>query len=126
MRQLQTKDIFSAARLLSKIGVREELREVAKEVSEGGKRKTQFDLGFELLFGIIEKATNENSEKEIYIFIADLFECEWETVRDMDPIEMFDKLEEVASVEKWKDFFGRVAKLMKRKLSTYCYTVTEI
>lgn len=115
MRSLKTSDIFSAARLITKIGVREEIREVAKAANDGVRKPVQFDLGFDLLFGIMEKATDQNSEKEIYIFIADIFECDWENVRDMDPIEMLDKLEKVASVEKWKDFFGRVAKLMKRK-----------
>lgn len=118
MRKLKTSDIFAACRLITNIGVREKIREVAKQAEENkGKKgkKDKFDMGFDLLFGIFEKATEENSEEEIYKFIADLFECEWETVRDMDPIELFDKLEEVAELEKWKNFFERVAKLMKQK-----------
>lgn len=115
MRNLKTTDIFSMGRLLVKIGVREEIREVAKQAEETKGNRIRFDMGFDLMFGIIEKATAESAEIEIYKFIADLFECEWETVRDMDPIELFDKLEEVAEIEKWKNFFERVAKLMKKK-----------
>ena len=115
MRSLKTSDIFSMCRVLSKIGVREEIHAVAKAAEESKGKKVKFDFGFDLLFGIIEKATQENAENEIYKFIGDIFECEWESVRDMDPIELMDKLEEVADIEKWKNFFKRVAALMKKK-----------
>jgi len=115
MRNLKTSDIFSACRLISRIGVRDEIKEVAKQAEENKGKRVQIDYGIDLILGIIEKATAENAEKEIYIFIADLFECEWEEVRDMDPIEMLDRLEEVADLEKWKNFFKRVAQLIKKK-----------
>ena len=115
MRGLRTSDIFSACRLLSMIGIREEIKEVARQAEESKTKKVKVDMGFDLLFGVIEKATAENAEKEIYKFIADLFECDWESVRDMDPIELLDKLEQVADLEKWKSFFKRVAALMKLK-----------
>ena len=115
MRSLRTSDIFSMCRVLTKIGVREEIRAVAKAAEESKGKKVKVDFGFDLLFGIIEKATQENAEKEIYKFIGEIFECEWESVRDMDPIELMDKLEEVADFEKWKNFFKRVAALMKKK-----------
>lgn len=115
MRSLRTSDIFSACRLLSLIGIREEIREVAMKAEESKTKKVKVDMGFDLLFGVLEKATQENAEKEIYKFIADLFECDWESVRDMDPIELFDKLEQVADIEKWQNFFKRVAALMKKK-----------
>ena len=115
MRNLKASDIFSACRLLNTIGVREEVRNVAMQAEESKTKKVQIDMGFDLLFGILEKATQENAEKEIYKFLANLFECDWEDVRDMDPIELMDKLEEVADFEKWKNFFKRVATLMKKK-----------
>jgi hypothetical protein len=51
----------------------------------------------------------------LFKFIANLFECDWQEVRDMDPIDLLDKLEQVADIEKWKNFFKRVAALMKKK-----------
>lgn len=115
MRSLQTSDIFAACRVLSKIGVREEIREVARQAEESKNKKVKMDMGFDLMFGILEKATQENAEMEIYKFIADIFECDPEVVRTMDPTELFEKLLEVADVEKWKSFFGFVAKSMKKK-----------
>ena len=115
MRSLETQDIFKAARLLTKIGVREEIREVALRAEESKGKKIKVDFGFDLLFGVFEKATQENAEKEIYKFIADLFECDPEEVRKMPPIELFKKLEQVANIEEWKSFFGYVAKLIRKK-----------
>ena len=115
MRSLETRDLFSACRLLVKIGVREEVREVAKRAEESKDNKVKMDLGFDLLFGILEKATKEEGEKEIYKFISDLFECDPEEVRVMNPIDLLDKLEQVANFEEWKNFFKRVAALMKKK-----------
>ena len=114
MRNLETRDIFAASRLLRKIGVREEIKAVAKEAEESKGKKVRFDMGFDLMLGILEKATTESAEVEIYKFIASLFECEWEEVRSMNPITLFKKLEEVANFEEWKSFFGYVAKLMNQ------------
>ena len=113
MRNLKASDIFSACRLLNTIGVREEVRNVAMQAEESKTKKVQIDMGFDLLFGILEKATQENAEKEIYKFLANLFECEWEDVRKMKPIELFKKLEEVANFEEWKNFFDYVKRLTK-------------
>lgn len=115
MRGLETRDVFTAARLLTKIGIREEIRDVARKAEENKGKTIKADMGFDLLFGILEKATQEECEVYIYKFIADLFECDWEEVRSMNPVTMFKKLEEVANIEEWKDFFGYVKRLITRK-----------
>lgn len=115
MRGLQTSDIFSAVRLLTKIGVREEIKEVAKQAEENKGKKVQIDFGIDLMLGIIEKAAEQKAENEIYRFIADLFGCEPDEVRKMNPVKMFKTLLEVANVEEWKDFFGFVRQLIMKK-----------
>lgn len=115
MRGLQTTDVFAAFRLVCKIGVREEVMEVAKRAEESKGKRIQMDFGFDLFFGILEKATQENAEGEIYKFIANLFECEPEEVGAMNPIELFKKLEQVANIEEWKSFFGYVRRLITKK-----------
>lgn len=115
MRGLQTSDIFSAIRVLTKIGVREEIKEVAKQAEDSKGKAIQFDLGFDLMFGIVEKAAEQRAEKEIYSFIADLFECTPDEVQKMHPVKMFKKLLEVANIEEWKDFFGYVRRSIMKK-----------
>ena len=115
MKTLGLEHVFSATRLLMKIGVREEVRAVAKRAQEVKTKEEKMDMGFDLFFGIMEKAIEEKSEKEIYVFIADLFECDPDEVRTMKPLELFKKMEQVASVEEWKDFFGYVKRLIQKK-----------
>ena len=115
MRSLQTTDVFAAFRLACKIGVREEIREVAKQAEESKGKKVQIDFGFDLMFGILEKAAQKNAENEIYIFLADLLECNPEEVATMNPVKLLKSLLEVANVEEWKDFFGYVRKLIMKK-----------
>lgn len=121
MRGLQTSDIIAAARVLTKIGLKEEIKEVARQAEENKNsknnknKKDKFDFGFDLIFGVIEKATQKNAEREIYIFIADLLECTPEEVEKMNPAKMLKALLEVANVEEWKDFFGYVRKLILKK-----------
>lgn len=115
IRKLQTSDLFSAIRLLKKIGVREEIKDVAMRAEESKTKKVKMDMGFDLLFGILEKAAEEKAETEVYMFIADLFGCTWEEVRKMNPLQLFKYLGEVADFEEWKSFFKHVAALMKKK-----------
>lgn len=118
MRNLKTTDIFAFSRLLSTIGIQEEFREIARQTEEKQKRtgkNARFDLGFDLILSIMDKATTQTSETEIYKFLADIFECEWESIRDMDPIDLFDNLEKVADWKKWGNFFKRVVKAMNLK-----------
>ena len=115
MRNLETSDIFKAGRLLLKIGVREEIESVARRAEESKTKKVKIDMAYDLFFGILEKAMTQSAEKEIYIFIADLLECDWEEVKKMKPTVLFSKLEEVADFEEWKDFFERVRKLIRKK-----------
>ena len=115
MRHLQTTDIFEAFRLICKIGVREEIRKVAIQAEENKGKKIQIDFGFDLMFGILEKATQKNAEKEIYHFISGLLECNPEEVAKMNPAKMLNSLLEVANIEEWKDFFGYVQRLILRK-----------
>lgn len=115
MRNLKTSDIFEAIRLTSAIGIREEIKEVARYAEENKGKKIRADFGVDFLLGILEKAAQENAEKEIYKFFANILECEWEAVRDMDPIDFMDELEKVADWKRWINFFKRVAKAIGKK-----------
>lgn len=114
MRSLQTKDLFNAARLLTKIGVRDEIREVAAQAEASKGKKIKVDFGIDLMFGILEKAAQQNAEKEIYIFIADLLEKQPEEVEKMNPVKLIKDLLNVANIEEWKDFFVFVRGLIMK------------
>ena len=102
MRSLQTTDVFSAIRLINKIGVREEIKEVARMVEAKPGKKLRADAGVDLLLGILERASTQQGEAEIYIFLADLLECNPDDVRTMDPIDLMEKLEKSYHFFHWR------------------------
>ncbi len=108
MRELQTSDIFAFVRLINKIGIKDELKE--KAIAPNTDIES---LGYDLIFMVIEKASDEKAEKEIYSFFAPIFGNTEEELRTMDAIEFLEKVTQVASLERWKSFFTSVAKLMK-------------
>lgn len=112
MRDLQTKDLFKFSRLLKAIGLKDEIQRMTMNAKTVGDLATE-KAGFEFLFAMLEKATTEGSEKLIYDFFSDIFECEPEEIAESDPIDFVNKIKEVASPEKWKAFFSQVVQLMQ-------------
>ena len=113
-RKLEFGDVFEGARLVERIGIREEVIEVAKRAEESKTKKVQIDMGFDLFFGIMSKAITREAEQEIYKFLSNIFECKPEEVKKMDPLAVFETLKEVASIEEWANFFKSVAKVIPK------------
>lgn len=114
MRKLQATDLFAMARVVNAIGIKDEVKAIAMKannVKELAENKES--IGFELLFGIFEKATQKKAERELFEFFANIFEMPPQEVQSLDPVDFVDKVIEAADVEKWKAFFSRLASLMK-------------
>lgn len=114
-RKLQLTDVFEGGRLILKIGIREEVEEVAKRAEESKEKRVQIDMGFDLFFGILSKAIEADAEKEVYKFLANIFECTPEEISKMDPLVVFNELKEVASFEEWANFIKGAIKLIRKK-----------
>ncbi|MBS4958684.1 MULTISPECIES: hypothetical protein [Clostridium] len=110
MRNLQTKDIFCMSRLIMSLNLKEELKNLADKIDKNSNVEA---LGFEVFFTILGKCTDENSEKKIYDFLSGPLEIKSEEVATMDPIDLFDKIMKIASVEKWKLFLSKASQLIK-------------
>lgn len=114
MRKLQTSDVFAFVRLINKAGIREEIKNKILEV-DNLKNVDVESFGYDTLLILIEKAAEPKVENEIYNFFSDIFEAEPEEIKTMDPIEFFNKVLEVATLDRWLAFFESAAKLMKSK-----------
>lgn len=112
MRKLKTTDIFSAARVITALNVKDDIKKIALESK--GKKLKQDDVGFDVLFTIFEKAVEKQSEQKIYEFLANIFECTVEEVENLPPTETIQKALEAANVEEWKAFFTSVASLIRK------------
>ena len=108
MRKLQNSDIFAFGRILTKANLKEEI----KKISIGNEKDVEA-IGFDLLFTVFTNCSDKEVEEEIYSFFASLFEVDVEAIKEMDPIETFEKISQVADWEKWKSFFSLGAKSAK-------------
>lgn len=104
MRKLNAGDLFKAARMIKRMGIKEDLKNFSENLD---KDATQEGVGFDLLMLIMEKATDEGTEKLIYEFLAGPFMKTPDEVENMDLFEMVETLFKVADVEKWKGFFQK-------------------
>lgn len=110
MRKLQTHDIFAFGRVVKEIGIKDDLKNICMN---SNNISDVYESGFELLFTLFEKATTDRAENALLKFFADIFEEDVDSVKTSDPVEFLDKLVEVAEPQKWRDFFIRVASLIR-------------
>lgn len=113
-RKLEFGDVFEGARLVEKIGIREEVAEVAKRAEESKTKKVQIDMGFDLFFGIMSKAITHDAEQEIYKFLSPIFEKTPEEVKKMNPLAVYNTLKDVADLEEWANFFKSVVRAIPK------------
>lgn len=110
MRKLITRDVFTMARLATKMNLKEDLAQIAQR-AEG---QTQLNVGIDMFLTIIAKVSDKSVEKEIYVFLGDVLERDPKEIEEGDPIELMDELEKDDGLKQWRDFFSRVSKLIFR------------
>lgn len=111
VRKLNASDIMACMRLLNQIGIKEDIKALAKE---SANVKDVWDKGFDAIFQIYEKAVSEENEQYTFGFISRFFDCDWKEIAAMDPVELLEQIKEIAEAEKWKSFFKSVSALMTK------------
>lgn len=113
MRSLETSDVFSAARIIRELDIKEKIKSIALEYDpKNGDERT---VGFDIIWTIIENASTKKAEVKIYEFIGQLLEQTPEEVAHSNPTKMLENLLEVANIEEWKSFFKYVLRLIQQK-----------
>lgn len=112
MRNLQTRDMFNAVRLIKNLNLKEDVRGVILNATNT-EDSSKDNAGIDLLFVILDKACEKNTEDKIYEFLSGPFECTPEDVAQLDIIDLFENLKQVASIDKWKSFLSKAVQLMK-------------
>lgn len=103
MRNLQTKDLFNLARLINKLDIKEEIKNI-------DFKKSQEEAGFDLIFIILNKANDKGIENAVYQFLSGPFEISEEEVSCLDPLELVKNLFEIASIDKWRAFIKQAVR----------------
>lgn len=113
MRGLEFQDIFSMARILSKVELNKEIEAIAKK-QQAGEKLDSVAVGIEFIMTILAKASTKEVEKEIYVFLSDVFEVKIEELRHMKPKRLKELVKD-ADYEEWKDFFTDVLRFVKQQ-----------
>ncbi|NLK94732.1 MAG: hypothetical protein GX275_06035 [Clostridiales bacterium] len=122
MRNLNTRDMFNAVRLIKELDIKDEIKNAAlkmtstQKIEEETESKTEDNtksVGFDMVFSLFEKAIDKNIELKLYEFLSGPLEVEKDEVGDMDPIDLCEKIYEIADIQKWKDFLYKAARLIK-------------
>ena len=110
MRKLKTSDIPAACRCLKKLGLKDQIREIAQN-SDG--IKDAWSKGFDLLWNVFDIATESEGEHHLYAFLSGPFEMTAEEVADLELPTLFANLKQLAAENDLTDFFRSAGKLMR-------------
>lgn len=103
MRGLEFQDVFSMARIISKIDIAKEMDALAKQIKCAGEVDVE-RVGIQFILTLIGKASTKEVEKEIYVFLSDVLSVKIEDLRHMKPKQFLELIKD-ADVTEWKDFF---------------------
>lgn len=108
MRNLNLGDAFQLARIIKKLKIKNELKDITSNTTE---ESNKMEIGIDLMYAIFDKATEKQTEQEIYKFLSRPFEVKPEEVEKMGLFEVVENFSKVANLEEWKAFLKQAAKL---------------
>lgn len=109
MRKLITRDVPAFCRLLKKTGLKEELRSIVK----GARGRDVEDIGYDVIWKILDVITEAEGEKELYGFLAGPFEMQPDEVASLELPEFVERMKQLFEENDLTDFFKYAAALMR-------------
>ena len=116
MRNLNGHDVFMALRVLKKVGVKDELLNLAQWMRDG-REESQEKVGARLVFSVLANAGDEEAEKAFFDLLAGPLEKPAKNLAEMDLLDLADEIDSfVKSVDKerWKSFFRSLLGALKK------------
>ena len=110
MRKLKTKDVPAFCRLLKAIGAKEEIKRICEEANSA---RDAFGAGFELIYTLIELATESKAEGLVYEFLSGILEMPAEDIGDLDLPDFAGFMKQLAAENDLSGFFGSALDTMK-------------
>ena len=107
MRKLQSTDFFTFTKIIKKMGIREELKRLSKNVADTKDKETATnEMQIEIIMIFVENISN--AEKEVYKFISDISEKSIEELKDLKIF--MDSIQEIFADDSIKSFFNLALK----------------
>ena len=110
MRKLKTTDIPAACRGIKKLGLKEQIKDIAQKANTV---KDVWAFGFDFIWEIFDIATEKHGEAVIYEFLAGPFEMTPEQVGDLDLDVLIANLKQLADENNLAGFFKSAAASMR-------------
>ena len=117
MRKLNGHDVFMAFRVMQKIGIKDELVELAKAIQDKVNAPNQTTLGAKLILSVLANCGDEAAEKAVFAFLAGPLESDPETLANTELGQlrnMVTDLIKMMNLEEWRAFFTSLAGLLRR------------
>jgi len=116
MRKLKTCDIPAFCRVVKSLDIKERLRTAAAAFSDEGSEGDEditWNVGFELVWGLLDKASDKAFEEVVYEFFSGPFECTPEEFANLDLDELAEGIHHIVTENDLRSFFKFVQKAMK-------------
>ena len=110
MRKLKTTDVPVFCRLIKRLGVKDQIRELALKANTAAD---VWDNGFDFMWNLFDIATEKNGEAAIYEFLAGPFEMTPEEVRDLELDALIGNVQQLVKENNLAGFFKSAAALMR-------------
>lgn len=110
MRKLKTADIPVFCRCMKRLGVKDQIRELALKSNTVAD---VWDFGFDFVWNLFDIATEKNGEAELYTFLSGPFEMTPEEVANLDIEVLIANIQQLVEENKLAGFFKSAAALMK-------------
>ena len=107
MRKANMNDLFQIARLVTKLGIKDDIFEAQK-----GKEDVE-QIGFDVIFKIFEKATTEDIQNEIYEILSAPFEIPKEDIGKLEPDKLIEMCSKCFSLTTVINFIKRVQPMIQ-------------
>lgn len=111
MRKLKTTDAIAFCRCIKRVGLKERIREIT---ANADNVKDVVDQGFEILWSVMEAATEPEGETAIYEFLSGPFEMTPKQVGNLDLDVMISNLKQLATENNLAGFFKSAADSMTK------------
>ena len=107
MRNLNTADLFAAARAVKSSGLRDKLKEVALKLAH--EKVDVESVGVDTILTVIECFADKGAEQAVYQVLSGPFEIPASQIESMELSELLDNIEQLSKDPGLSDFFKRLS-----------------
>lgn len=112
MRKFNVQDVFTMSRIIKKANLKEKLMDIMERSRKQNNEEIDTEkVGMDTIFTVLEAGATPEVEKEIYTFLAGVFEMDATEVSMMDLDVLIHNIKELGKYNDLKSFFKKASLL---------------